>query len=105
MHPPNISYNINNSHFYSTGEMKDTNSSAKSKSAITEISSAKNKTHDDIKSKNNIAPIAEFDKSPPSTLEEVLTVGDPTPPTEAIDDLVSGQYSPHDKSHQSKKWV
>ncbi|XP_065206513.1 transmembrane ascorbate-dependent reductase CYB561 isoform X2 [Planococcus citri] len=83
--------------------MKD-NSSAKSKSAqITEVSSAKSKTKEDGKSKNNVAPIAEFDKSPPSTLEEVLTVGDLTPPTEAIDDLVSAQYSAsqHDKS--SKK--
>lgn len=86
--------------------MKDTNSSAKSKSSqITETSAKGNKGKDDGKSKNHVAPIAEFDKSPPSTLEEVLTVGDPTPPTEAIDDLVSGKYSSqHDsKSKQEKE--
>lgn len=87
---------------FSAGTMKGNNSSAKSKSTP-----EKNKKEDSAKSKSeksifSVAPIAEFDKSPPSTLEEVLTVGDPTPPTEAIDDLVSAQ-SGKTASNQSKK--
>lgn len=55
------------------------------------MDSANKNKENKVKDIFNVTPMAHLEKSPPSTLEEVFTIDDPTPPTEAIDDLASNQ--------------
>lgn len=57
------------------------------KSVAIADSMGKTKFDSNGKSISSVAPLVEFDKTPPSTLEDVFVIEDKSPPTEIIDDM------------------